>query len=242
MKKLLFILIIVIVAVSLYGCGGDSARKQIENAIAVQLPDIIGPAESYAVDVSASPIDLFNGRIKSIDIVGVNVTTLTGLKISNLQADVQGVRFSRSSREITKVSSTTYKASVIESELEKIIRDKYPDIPELRLSIKGDKLLITAAPGLANIRANISTEAEVYVEEQKMLRLKLHNIKAVGISAPNFARDFFEKRLGNIFNVDDLGFPATIDSAELGFGMLTLSGSVDLMSIINRPKINSNNN
>ena len=237
MKKLLIVLIIVIAAVSLYGCGGESARKQIENAITAQLPELIGPAESYAVEVSASPIDMFNGRLKKIDIAGVNITTKTGLKISNLYAQVMGIKFNQSSREITNVDSTIYKASVIESELDKLVRDKYPDVPGLSVSIKDEKLSIKASPSIANFKATVSTEAEVYVEDQKMLRLKLNNIKAVGISAPNFAKDFFEKRLGHIFNVEDLGFPATIDSAELGFGMLTLSGNVDLMSIINNHKL-----
>jgi hypothetical protein len=222
--------VIVVVAIVVFcGCGGDPVKGKIERSVADSLPKLIGPAESYSVRASGSTFGMIRGKISGLDIIGIGVELPAGLRVDRLNVKITDLMVDTDTKQIKRVGSTQFAASLSEKELNRYLANKYPNVPGLKAELRGNKLAIFAKPGVSVLKVAVVADADLVIRDQRILALDLKKLDVAGLGAPGFAREFLESRVGEIFDARDIGYDATLTSVVLGPGTITLSGSLDLM-------------
>lgn len=234
MLRKCFILLLMVAISVVAGCVGKPVRDKIESSVEQSLPDIIGPAQSYSVEVYGPPLRAMKGKLDGVDITGREVKLPAGITVSRRSVQIRDLTVDPDTRQIQRVGSTRYEATLSEAEVNRNIKQRYPDIPGLNVGLNKGFLTVTAKPGISGIRATIEADSGVQVRDKRILELDLRDIRAVGISAPGFARNFINERIPSIFDVKDLGFDATVESVKIEPQGLTLSGDLDLMKMLEK--------
>ncbi|MDH7602687.1 MAG: DUF2993 domain-containing protein [Armatimonadota bacterium] len=209
------------------GCGGGNIRRKIEIEIAKSLQKKLGPAESYAVSVAGSTVSLVRGSIKEIQILGLGVYLREGIILDRLDIVLKGIRVDPASRAIKNCSQARYTATISAVELEKYIRKRYPDIPELGIRLTDQRLHIQAAPQVAGVRIPVTATASLKTKDGTQIVLDLKSVDVGPIPTPGFAREYLEKRLNPVFEASAIGFEAQIDEVTIENGSLVLTGTFD---------------
>lgn len=223
---------VVALAAGIIGCGGNMVRRQIESSVAKSMTEMIGPAVSYKVRAYGPTLRMVNGKLDGLDIVGIGVRLSNKMTLARLDVRIRDLAVDTDSKKLNRVGTTSYCASLDQSELCRYLTGRYPDVTGLKVALRQGFLTVSAKPGISRLRAGVQVDAELEVRERRMLALNFTSLKVAGVGAPGFARDLLEARLDTIFDANDIGYDARIDSAAISPGLLTLTGSLDLMKTI----------
>ena len=226
--RALAIVPIALASLVMVGCE-NPVREKVESSVAQSLPSMIGPARSYTVRADGPTTGMIQGRLDGLNIVGQDVKLKNGMTVSRLAVDITDIAFDRKHDRITRVGSTQFAASLSESELNKCLAARYHDVPGLAIGLRRGYLDIAAKPGVSIVHMSVRADAELEIRDSRILALNLKKLNMAGISAPGFARDFINSKLTCIFDARDLGFDARITSVQVSPGILTLTGSLNLM-------------
>lgn len=224
-----FLLVLFSAAILCAGCG--RAERHAENKIAEALQRRLGPAKSYDVNITGSPMRLLKGKMERLDIVGKDVDLEKGIKLASLNVTIHDLVFDTNTQEIKDAGSTVFAATIAQNELTKYLHKNYPDVPDLKISLHDGYIDVSAKPTLAGIGVNVKTEASILVKDHHLLILDLKKASAAGVPAPEFARNYIETKVNPIFDSKDLGFNATVNSLNLAHGSISISGNLDLVGI-----------
>lgn len=225
------ILLAVILTMGVVGCGENIIQRKIEKSVAASLPETIGPADKYTVKASGSSMKMIHGRLNTLDIIGANVKFACGIKVAKLTVNISDIAFDTDTKQITRVGATKYTVAISQAELSRYIAAKLPDIPDLKIELQNGLVSISARPGIYRLRMGVLASAEIEVIQKRILALNLKTLEAAGINTPAFARELVDSKLDTIFDANDLGFNAKIESATITPGTLTLTGELDLIKL-----------
>ena len=231
MNRKLLVLFFLSLIIGIAGCG-NPVRHRVERSIAQSLPEIIGQAQSYSVKADGSISGMMNGKLRSLDIIGLGVQLKSGVTVSCLNVKITDISFDPDTKKIRSVGATEYSASLTDAELTRYLICKYPDIPSLSVNMNGSLINISAKPGVSVLRVPINANAGLIIKNEHILALDLKKLKVAGINAPGFAVDYLESKLDVIFDANDLGFDAKIKTVIIGPNTLTLDGNLDLIKAI----------
>jgi hypothetical protein len=223
------------IALLLAGCGGGSIRGKIENGIAKGMQKRIGPAKSYKVTVTGPTMALVSGKLKGIDIVGSNVHTSKGIVVQTLHVNISDLVVDTGTQEMKRCGKTTYEATLSERELERYLLKLYPDVPELGLELQPRFARVRAKPGVSIAKVPVLVDASIDVQSHRRLLLNLQELDVAGIPVPSFVRNYLERKVNPVLDVDDLGMSAQVDSVHIDKGSITLAGSLDLIEAAGGP-------
>lgn len=224
--------IFILVALAAAGCGGNPVRGRVERAVEEKLPEVIGPAGAYTVAAHGSTMRILKGRLDRLDIAGDDVLLSTGIRITRLEVSIDDLEFDTAAGAIKRAGQTRYTAVLSEPEVNRWAAARYPDIPELKVILREHSARVSARPGMSKARVTVQAEARPVIRDQRTLGLDLSDVRAVGVSAPGFAREYLESRLPAIFDVRDLGFDARVSAVKIAPGQLTLQGELDLVAAL----------
>ncbi|MHB9037043.1 MAG: LmeA family phospholipid-binding protein [Armatimonadota bacterium] len=222
-----FLLIIALIAVTCAGCG--RVERKAENQIAEALKERIGPAKSYDVNISGSPLRLLKGKMDRLDIVGKDVQLENGIQVALLSVSIHDLVFDPDTKEIKRAGNTLYSAKMTQRELTRYLTKTYPDVPELKIGLRDGLIDVSAKPCVAGVGVGIKAEADLHVEDRHNLVLDLKKVSAAGVPAPGFAKEYIETKFNPVLDSNDLGFNATVNSLKLSPGSITISGNLDLV-------------
>ena len=235
-RKLIIIVLAALIAavvVCLAGCG-NMAKDKVEKSVAESLPTMIGPAKSYNVDAYGSTLRMMKGKLEGLDITGQDVQLKSGVTLSRLFVQVRDIRFDPNTREVHSVGSTAYSATLSEAELNRYLKKRYPNVPDLKLELRKDAVRITTRPGVSVLRTTVQADSGLLIQEERRLILDLKSLKVGPVGAPEFVRNYIESEIGTIFDAKDLGFDATIKSVSVQPNGLVLNGTLDLMELLKK--------
>ncbi|MCE5322324.1 DUF2993 domain-containing protein [bacterium] len=224
------IIIALFIAVLCLGCG--KAERHAENKIAKALQERLGPAESYEVNITGSPMKLLKGKMERLDIVGKNVNLEKGVKLASLNVTVHDLVFNTKTQEIMYASKTSFSAAIAQDELTKYLHKNYPDVPELKIALRTGYIDVSAKPTVAGVGVAVKTEADIHVKDHHLLILDLKKISAAGVPVPEFARNYIETKVNPVFDSKDLGFNATVNSIRMAQGSICVAGNLDLVQAV----------
>lgn len=225
-RRSIALILVILLAAGIIGCGGNMVRRQVENSVAKSLPGLIGPAQSYTVRAYGSTLRMIHGKLDGLDIVGTNVVLPNKMNLARLDVKIRDLAINTGSKKIERVGATNFSATLDQSELMRCTSERYSDV---NIVLREGFLTLSARPGISRLRMGVQIDAELEIRDRRILALNLRKLKVGGIKAPGFARDLVESRLDTVFDANDIGYDARLDSAAITPGLLTLTGTLDLM-------------
>lgn len=233
LRRTAVLLLVVLIAICLVGCG-NLAKDKVEKSVAENLPSMVGPAKDYKVDCYGSMLRMMKGKMDGLDINGEDVQLKSGVTLSKLFVQIRDIRFNPDTRQVNSVGSTNYSATLSEAELNKYLKKRYPNVPDLKLTLCKNTVRITTRPGVSVLRATVEADSSLEVLNERKLAPDLKSLKVGPVGAPEFVRNYIESEVGTIFDAKDIGFDATIKSVSIDPKGLTVTGTLDLMELIKK--------
>jgi len=215
-------------SLTLAGCGEGFVAGKIESRVERRLPEIIGPADSYKVDVSGRTAAMISGKLSKMIICGKGVTLQRDLKVDDLIVEMRGVRFDTETNELVSVEETTFEAVLSQKSLTRLIAKKRPELKELKVELRDSKATVSTRPSVLGLSAGLSLTGVLHLEPKNKVSFIPDRISVAGLPAPGFAVDYVSERINPIMDLSLAKFPAEITELTVSTGRLTVCGKADL--------------
>ncbi len=133
--KVIFYALLALTALSSSGCMDGLAQKRAEKEIVKMLPMVLGPADSYKVDVDGSTGELRRGYIRRVDITGLNVKPDGLPRMTRLEGHMKDVQVDMKAKTITASGPATWSGWIDNTQLAVLMRDKVSYIQNLKVQV-----------------------------------------------------------------------------------------------------------
>jgi len=144
-----------ILATLISGCAGGLIRSEVEKGVRHALPDYIGPARSYSVNVHGDSAAILKGRIERLEIEGEDVQVDPKLSIGHLYVDMRNVRCDVKTRALKTVEQASVDALISEAAVNRYIVQTRGD-SSLTVKLEPGKILVQFLPKVLGVGVPIA--------------------------------------------------------------------------------------
>ena len=212
----------------LTGCGSRNITHRIEQAILSELPKIIGPADSYAVEVDGGLSGLMNSRLAGVRVTGRNVLFLNKYPIDELLVEMRNVRFDSETRSLESVESTSLHAAISEASLLQYVAKEHPELRQTRITISEGFIIARTRPEIIGISAEVEAVGKLRVTEGRKVDFVAEKLTMGGMSLPSAMRSMVESHFNPLLDLSDAPIPINLTRVEMVPGKVLIEGTVDL--------------
>ena len=224
------VVLVLVAAIAIgYHVAGNYARDKVEKSVAELLPSLIGPAQSYRVEVEASTGQLMRRHLRAINIHGDRVSLPRNIVVDRLDVRLQGVDFDAKTSSVKNIDNAEFDATLLETNLNNYLTGLYPEIEEMKIRLMDGYCDFSARPLFAGLRPNLRAQAVLEIGEGRFVNARISKATTAGLPAPSPLRQYFEQQINPILNTADFGFDTTLKSVVVQPGLVTLSGDAHLM-------------
>jgi hypothetical protein len=158
----------IMLALSVAGCVGDIIDSKVEKKIAESLPDLVGPAKSYDVEVHGSKGKMIKGQIEELIVHGEEVWLTPDLCIDALNVRMKDVVADRKKSELKSVGETTFEATLSEKSLNGYIDKIRTDSPKIKIKLLKGKMMVHGRPKAWIVSANVDVTGSLEPKGDKL--------------------------------------------------------------------------
>ena len=221
-----FVLVLLAILVLLCtGCAGRIVTGSVENRIEDRLPSLIGPAESYDVEVKGSTKRMLRGQIDSVVIFGREVWVLPGLRLDSLNIRMTDVAANPDNGTLKSVGSTEFDADISEQSLNEYLAEIRMDDPKVEL-LDGE-LIVRTTRKVLGLSTNVVMTGTL-VPEGKKLNFKLRRLKVAGLGTPSIATKVVEDWINPVLDLESTDFSPELESVVISPGSIRVTGEAHL--------------
>jgi len=216
------------------GCGRP-VEREIEKSITKLLPQYLGPAEKYETHVKGRNVGaLTRGRLATVRVEGTQSVLTPTIVADSLTLNLSGVSVDPKSRRIQKVEQADFLIGVGEVNLNRYIKATRPNIPELKATVRGNELLVSARPEIFGFpTATIQVGGNVVPSpDGTALNFAPTEAKVSVVPIPKPVLDFLAKQLNPVLDLSTLRIPTRVTQARVENGKLVFSGAIDPTDLI----------
>ncbi len=210
----------------LVGCARPGEKKA-EKAVEELLPQYLGPAQSYKVQVKAASLGaLMRGRVRTVTIVGRGVQLMPECTVAELHVDASEIEIDKGSQSLKSVGQARFVARIEEKELDRLVRTRRPKLADLKVGLRGTFVSVRVTPELLGyptipiqVEGNLLSRGGGVTMDFEPDRARL-----VIVPIPKPALDFVAERINPVVDFSALKAPIRVERAEVKGGSLILSG------------------
>ena len=224
-----------LLAVSALTCGcGHPVQETAAHKIADVLPSVIGPAARYDVQVDGDPFALARGRARAVHIQGQEVQIGPSLTLDTLNADAKDVSFSSETRRLEHIGSTSFTATLGQSNLSAYLARTKPLLPGLVVTLGESGVQARVPIAFLGMQTTAALSRTLTPSESEAGKLDFQTDSAhLGIvplppALVNLALD----QLNPLVDLTHLRVPLTVAHVGVIQSRLSLDGSVDLNGLV----------
>ncbi len=227
--------VLLLLAVSALTCGcGHPVQETAAHKIADVLPSVIGPAARYDVQVDGDPFALARGRARAVHIQGQEVQIGPSLTLDTLNADAKDVSFSSETRRLEHIGSTSFTATLGQSNLSAYLAQTKPLLPGLVVTLAESGVQARVPVAFLGIQTTAALTGTLTPSASEAGKLDFQTDSAhLGIvplppALVNLALD----QLNPLVDLTHLRVPLIVSHAGVIQGRLTLDGTADLNGLV----------
>lgn len=217
-----------LLALALAGCARPGEREA-EKAILRLLPEYLGPAKKYSVQVKGKSLGAISrGHLREVRIAGTDVRLTDELTVRELTVDAEEVAVDLKSRSLQGVSQALFSARIDEAPLDAMARKRRPKLLDLKLRLTGKWVEATVRPevfGYPTIPITVRGTLAVR-RGGRALDFSPDRGRLSIVPIPEALLDFVAERLNPVVDLSGLTVPIQVERAEVSGGALTLSGTI----------------
>lgn len=214
-----------VLAFVLTGCAGDIIDSKVEKQIANSLPDLVGPAKSYDVEVHGSHRKMIKGQIEELIVHGEEVWLMPDLCIDQLMVRMTDVVADRKESALKSVGETSFEATISEKSLNEYIDKIRTDNPDVKL-IDG-KIKVHGRPKAWIVSASVDLTGSLEPKGDK-LYLRIDHFDVAGIRAPSIGAKMLEDWINPVIDLGITGFSPELKSVDISPGAVRITGVAHL--------------
>lgn len=202
-----------------------------EAALRDALVRVVGPAESYDVEVQGASLD--GSRFEHVRFVGRRIARANAPLLDRLELDLRGVVVDRAAKSLTAVASSRAELRVRGDDLAAYLRrSEWIADPLVRLEAP-DRIVVTGSPRLAGVALGDSAEfAGRLSAAGAQLRLAVDRLRIGGASAPPLLRAVVERAINPLFDLAGSALPAQIDAVVVAGGAIRIDASGSRLPVV----------
>lgn len=219
---------------ALAGCGvGQSAQTIVAHKIADALPQAIGPAAHYDVQVSGDTLGLARGRARGVSIHGWQVQMTPAVTLDALTLDARDIVFDARSRQVQSIGGATFAASLGQANLNRYLAQTRPD---LQVTLGQSELTATLPVSVGPLRTTVAVAGVLAPTSPGASTLDFITDRArLGIlPVPAFAVNAALEAVNPVLDLSRVKVPIGVQSADVEAGLLTLRGTAQLDALSRR--------
>lgn len=211
------------------GCFDSTAQRRAEREILAVLPDLIGPAEKYEVDVKGSASGIVRGRFTSIAILGINVQPLDLPPLARMEAFIEDMDFDISNRRVRSSGRATWKGWMADSELKTILEGRIPLISSLTVQSRPNLVEINGQVTVRGITGQGRVRAVPSVRNNREIWLRPIQVESLGIGVPipGWGQRQIENLINPVYIIESKEIPLEVARIVPEEGRLRLEGTFD---------------
>lgn len=222
MKKAAFLSI---AALFLAGCSTGIIRSQIEQGIRESLPDYIGPAKKYKVDVKGSETAMIGGKIDQLIIDGTEVQINENLCIDHMNIVMNKVRFNPQTHKVKEVESTTFEGELTSKTINSYISKDKDSKYKAQIRLEDGKVIVDAAPGLLGISVPVSIKGSPVIREDTKVNFVADEASLSIIPVPAFIVNRLLNGVNPVLDMSQMKFPVTIKDITIKKDKIIVKGN-----------------
>jgi hypothetical protein len=214
-----------VVALVLTGCAGRMVSGQIEKGIEAKLPELIGPAKSYDVNVDGSAQKMIKGKIRQIDIHGTDVIVPPGLVVNSLDVQLTDVIADTKKGELKSIGGATFAAEVTEDSLNRYLAENRSD--KMRAQMLDGRMVVQAEPEVLGLSVGVKVTGHLVPKGSK-LDYRVDRLQVIGINTPQVAARMVEDEVNPVIDLANPPFAPVVKTVEIKPGVVRIAGTAAL--------------
>lgn len=212
----------------LAGCGvGQSAQTIVAHKIADALPQTIGPASHYNVQVSGDALGLARGRARGVRIVGNDVQMTPAVTLDTLTLEARDIVFDTKSRQVQSIGSSAFAASLGQVHLtEYLLRVR----PALSVTLGDGDMTATLPVVFGPLHTSVAVRGTLAPTTPGASTLDfVADCGRLGVlPVPAFAVNAALQAVNPVLDLTHVKVPIGVQSADVVGGILTIKGTAQL--------------
>jgi hypothetical protein len=228
-----------LLGVGIIACGcGSPAQETAAHKIADVLPQVIGPAQHYDVQVDGDPFALTRGRARAVHIQGQEVQIAPTLTLDTLNVDARDVSFSRETRRLENIGSTSFTATLGQTNLSAYLAQAKPLLPGLVVTLGESDVQVRVPVVLLGIQTTAALTGTFIPSTSEVGKLDFQTDSAhLGIvPLPSALMNLAIGQINPLVDLTHLRVPLNVSHVGVVRSHLTLDGSADLNGLVKPEK------
>lgn len=233
MTRAALIVICLLVGLFAGGCGRP-AERVAERRINALLPQFLGPADRWTSRVSDNPLALARGRLRRVRVDGDNVRVSDSLTLDHLTLHVSDLRVDTKQQRISGVGGVRFSATLSETNVNRYLRARRPDIPGLSVSLGRGEARVSARPevaGLLGVPLSVRGTLRPRLSDGGVASSQLDFVPGGGavsvVPVPSAALRFVAERVNPLIDLAVLKAPLRVEQVAIEPGQARIQGTVD---------------
>ncbi len=215
----------------LTGCGvGQSPQTIVAHKIADALPQAIGPASRYDVQVSGDALGLARGRARGVRIVGQDVQMTPAVTLDTLTLEARDVVFDTKSRQVQSIGSSMFAASLGQAHLTEYLLHARP---ELSVTLGDGDMTATLPVTVGPMHTTVAVRGTLTptMPGASTLDFVADRGRLGVLPVPAFAVNAALGAVNPVLDLSRVKVPIGVQSADVVGGMLTIRGTAQLNAL-----------
>ncbi|MBI3948575.1 MAG: DUF2993 domain-containing protein [Armatimonadetes bacterium] len=211
------------------GCNTGIAEKDAERRIRERLPEIIGPARSYRVNIRASSdLSVIGGRLREVHIEGRRVRIGGQWPVDYLRVTLERVRVDVSREVLEEVGAARFQAGIAPPTLVQYVESGQENLRDVRVLLRSGRLVITGRYLLVRVWTPFEITGSLQLLGRTRIGFHTEGARAAGIRVPDALIRQVERRLNPVLDVSGALLPIDLTEIAVRPDAVVVSGIPDL--------------
>ena len=227
MPNLRHLLLCALVVLLASGCARP-VERQAERRINALLPEYVGPAQKYSSRVRGDVGALARGRARHVHVDGVQVRLDEALTVDTLALDLGDVEVDTKAGRLRAIRSIAFSATLREANLNRYVRARRAEIPDLQVELRPAGALVRARPEVLGAGVPIQVEGTITPRAGgRLLDFSPGAARVSVVPVPASVLQYLARELNPIVDLSTLRVPVRVARTRTEQGVLILEGDVD---------------
>jgi hypothetical protein len=218
---------------ALTGCN-TLVNEQVQDGIKSNLPKVIGPADSWDVNVSGNPGTILKGRIPGVIIHGVNVQASPTLTLQSIDIDAKNIRFNTRSHAVSSIDSIMFAGVMNQKQLDTYLSATAPSLPghpkDLKIELRQNDLQISFKYGISKVNIPVKVDGRLAVSKSGDEKIDFipSGASIAKASIPKKLLEYAVKKINPVVDLTSMPFPLHLTEIKIDNHQILLAGSASL--------------
>ncbi len=220
----------------LAGCNTGMAEREAERRLRQRLPELIGPADSYRVNMrSSSDLAVMGGRLREITIEGKGVRIADEWLVDNLLVVLEKVDVDVKRQALRSVGGARFQVTLLPGTIQRYLDIDPGNLRDIRVRLNEGSLSVSGKYRMLSVWAPLLVSGTLTLQDKQRIGFESSRASAAGIPIPAGIRERLEKRLNPILDVSGTALPIDLTSVTIRPEGITVSGTprLDDLSLFN---------